>query len=90
MFQNFPVADLFPILQEKTGHTMSQCQVLYNNQPLERVRHGKKMTLKDYGVNSSATLIITKLGVTLEVVNPQVGCVKGGVFFTSGKFDSLE
>ena len=71
-FQNFLVADLLPILQEKTGQTLSQCQVLYNNEPLERVRHGKKVTLRDYGINSSATLIITKLGITLQVVNPQV------------------
>ena len=51
---------------------MSQCQVLYNNQPLEKVRHGKRMTLKDHGIKSSATLIMTKLGITLEVINPQV------------------
>ena len=48
------------------------------------------MTLKDFGVNASATLIITKLGVTLEVVNPQVGCITGSRFFGSEKFDSLE
>lgn len=72
MFQNFLITDLFPLLQEKTRQTLSQCQVLYNNEPLEKVRHGKKMSLKDHGIKSSATLIITKLGITLQVVNPQV------------------
>lgn len=72
MFQNFLITDLFPLLQEKTSQTLSQCQVLYNNEPLEKVRHGKKMSLKDHGIKSSATLIITKLGITLQVVNPQV------------------
>ena len=48
------------------------------------------MALRDYGVNSSATLIITKLGITLEVVNPQVGCIKGSIIFKGEKFDSSE
>ena len=51
---------------------MSQCQVLYNNKPLERVRHGKKMTLKDYSIKSSNTLVITKPGITLNVTDPKV------------------
>ena len=46
--------------------------MLYNNEPLEKVRHGKAMTLKDHGIRSSSTLIVTKLGITLNVINPQV------------------
>ena len=51
---------------------MSQCQVLYNNKPLERVRHGKRMMLKDHGIKSSNTLVVTKPGITLTVTDPKV------------------
>ena len=51
---------------------MLQCQVLYNNKPLERVRHGKKMMLRDYGIKSSNTLVVTKPGITLTVTDPKV------------------
>ena len=51
---------------------MLQCQVLYNNKPLERVRHGKKMMLRDYVIKSSNTLVVTKPGITLTVTDPKV------------------
>ena len=51
---------------------MSQCQVLYNNKPLEKVRHGKKMTLKDHDIKSSTTLVVTKPGITLSITDPKV------------------
>ena len=51
---------------------MSQCQVLYNNKPLERVRHGKKMALKDHDIKSSTTLVVTKPGITLTITDPKV------------------
>ncbi|XP_065894435.1 alpha-protein kinase vwkA-like isoform X1 [Dysidea avara] len=70
--QKFSVADLIPVIQQKIQQSLSQCQVLYNNEPLEKVRHGKAMTLKDHGIRSSSTLIVTKLGITLNVINPQV------------------
>jgi len=67
------VADLLPIIQQKLQQDLSRCQVLHNNEPLEKMRHGKEMTLKDHGIKSSSTLIVTKLGITLDVINPQVG-----------------
>ena len=54
---------------------MSQCQVLYNNKPLERIRHGKKMTLKDHDIKSSTTLVITKPGITLTITDPKVSTI---------------
>ena len=54
---------------------MSQCQVLYNNKPLERVRHGKKMTLRDHDIKSSATLVVTKPGITLTITDPKVSMI---------------
>ena len=51
---------------------MSQCQVLYNNKPLERVRHGKRMILRDHGIKSSNTLVVTKPGITLSITDPKV------------------
>jgi len=36
------------------------------------------MTLKDYDIKSSSTLTVTKFGVTLDVINPQVRTV---IFF---------
>jgi len=59
-------------MQQKLKQDLSQCQVLYTNEPLEKVRHGKEMTLKDHNIKSSSTLIVTKLGITLDVINPQV------------------
>ena len=50
----------------------SQCQVLYNNKPLEKVRHGRKMTLKDHDIKSSTTLVVTKPGITLSITDPKV------------------
>ena len=59
-------------MEKKLEQCMSQCQVLYNNKPLERVRHGKKMTLKDHSIKSSNTLVVTKPGITLDVTDPKV------------------
>ena len=54
---------------------MSQYQVSYNNKPLEKVRHGKKMTLRDHGIKSSTTLVVTKSGVTLSIADPKVSTI---------------
>ena len=68
-------------MQNKLDQIMSQCQILYNNRPLERVRHGKKMTLKDHGIKSSTTLVVTKLGITLNVTNPKVMTIISIILF---------
>ena len=59
-------------MQEQLKQQMLQCQVLYNNKPLEKVRHGKKMTLKDHDIKSSTTLVVTKPGITLSITDPKV------------------
>lgn len=56
---------------------MSRYQVLFKSEPLEAVRHGKQLVLKDLDIKSSDTLLITELGITLTVVNPQVISVHG-------------
>jgi len=66
------VADLIALLEEKVQSNMSQYQILFKSEPLEAVRHGKQLALKDLDIKCSDTLLITELGITLSVVNPQV------------------
>ena len=66
------VADLILLLEEKVQSNMSRYQVLFKSEPLEAVRHGKQLALKDLDIKSSDTLLITELGITLSIVNPQV------------------
>ena len=40
--------------------------------PLEEARHGKMLTLKDYGIKNGSTLFLLKVGITLTITNPEV------------------
>ena len=40
--------------------------------PLEESRHGKLLTLGDYNIKNGNTLFPLKVGITLNITNPQV------------------
>jgi len=60
------------LLEKELKYTLSKSQILFRNEPLEVVRHGKEMRLKDFNLKSSDNLYITEAGITITVVNPQV------------------
>ena len=44
----------------------------FQGTPLEESRHGKLLTLGDYKIRNRATLFLLKVGITLNITNPQV------------------
>ena len=54
------------------GHNLDDFMLQLQNRPLEEARHGKVLTLKDYGIKNGNTLFLLKVGITLCITNPEV------------------
>lgn len=54
------------------GHRMDEYQFHHQGHPVDETRHGRKMMLKDYSIKNGSTLVLTKIGLKLEVTNPTV------------------
>ena len=54
------------------GHNLDDFVLQFQKTPLEESRHGKVMTLGDYKIKNGATLFLLKIGITLNITNPQV------------------
>ena len=59
-------------MEEKVGHSLDDFMLQLQNRPLEEARHGKVLTLKDYGIKNGNTLFLLKVGITLSINNPEV------------------
>lgn len=59
-------------VEEVTHVSLTNYQLHFQNTPLQAVRHGKQLTLRDYRIKNGETLFINKLGFSLDITNPQV------------------
>lgn len=60
------------LVEEKVGHNLDDYMLQLQKRPLEEARHGRTLTLKDYGIKNSNTLFLLKVGITLTITNPEV------------------
>ena len=74
-FQKYSVKALCVLVGKALGHGMGGYQLLYQGQQVVERKNSKEMTLGDYSIKANATLVVTKLGMVLEVTNPQVSTV---------------
>ena len=72
--QSYLVASLLALVEEAThtNLTGSTYQLQFQNKPLQAVRHGKQLSLRDCRIRKEETLFIHKLGFSLDITNPQV------------------
>ena len=66
------MSSLMQDVEEVTHVSLTNYQLQFQNTPLQAVRHGKKLTLRDYRIKKGETLFINKLGFSLDITNPQV------------------
>jgi hypothetical protein len=59
-------------VEEKVGHNLDDFMLQFQKVPLEESRHGKSLTLGDYKIKNGNTLFLLKVGITLDITNPQV------------------
>lgn len=68
----YSVTSLRGLVESAVGHNLSEYQLHHQGKPVEESRHGRNMLLRDYGIKSGSTLIMTKMGLVLNVTNPKV------------------
>ncbi|MCG8620564.1 MAG: hypothetical protein MJE68_01015 [Proteobacteria bacterium] len=59
-------------MEDKVGHNLDDFMLQFQKVPLEESRHGKSLTLGDYNIKNGNTLFLLKVGITLNITNPQV------------------
>ena len=52
---------------------MDEFQFHHQGRVVEETRHGRERTLGDCCIKSNSTLVMTKMGLVLNVTNPKVG-----------------
>ena len=53
---------------------MNELQLQHNSRPLEECRHGKNLTLKDYGIKKSDNVFVTKIGFIFNLEKKVCKC----------------
>jgi hypothetical protein len=69
---NYAVGSLMRDVEAVTGCSLSDHQLFFQDKPLQAVRHGKSLTLRDCRIRKEETLFINKTGFSLNITNPQV------------------
>ena len=72
--QRYEVGSLLELVRDKVHRNFTDYQLQFQNRPLQAVRHGKTLTLRDYRIKKGETLFIMKHGFSLDITNPKV-CV---------------
>ena len=70
----YSVTSLRVLVEKALGHSMADYQLRHQGRPVDESRHGKELLLRDYSIKSDSTLVVTKMGLTLNVTNPKVLC----------------
>ena len=71
-FQTYSIPLVRKLVEEKVGHNLDDFMLQFQRVPLEESRHGKSLTLGDYNIKNRNTLFLLKVGITLNITNPQV------------------
>ncbi len=51
---------------------MSEYTFSFQGRPVDAVRHGRQLTLKDCSIKAKSSLILIKMGFVLDITNPKV------------------
>ena len=70
--QTYSIPLVRKLVEDKVGHNLDDFMLQFQGTPLEESRHGKSLTLGDYKIRNRATLFLLKVGITLNITNPQV------------------
>ena len=70
--QTYSIPLVRKLVEENVGQNLDDFMLQFQKTPLEESRHGKLMTLGDYKIRNGATLLLLKVGITLNITNPQV------------------
>ena len=72
LMQKYLIRDLTCLVEEKLGK-LNDAQFLLRKTVVEEACHGKKFTIGDYGIKTGDTLVLARIGLVLNINNPQVG-----------------
>lgn len=72
LLQSYTIPFLRKLVEGKVGHSLDDYMLQLQKCPLEEARHGKTLTLKDYGIKNGTTLFLLKVGISLSITNPEV------------------
>ncbi len=66
------ISELRVLVGRTFGHHMSGCQLFYLGRPVDEIRQGSEMRLKDYSMKPGSILVMTKMGQVLDVTDAKV------------------
>ena len=66
------MASLRSLVESQTGKQLDEYQFCLRGRPIDEMRHGRVLTLKECGIKARDTLILTKIGLSISITNPQV------------------
>ncbi len=70
--QQYTISSLIAHVEAKIGCSMSEYTFSFKGRPVDAVRHGKQLTLKDCSIGAKSSLILIKTGFVLNITNPKV------------------
>ncbi len=66
------LSELCLLVGRTFGHDMSGCQLFHLGRPVDEIRQGSEMRLKDYSMKPGSILAMTKMGQVLDVTDAKV------------------
>ena len=73
--QDFLVSDLRSLSERICKLSLNDYQFRLGQKVVEDSRHGKLLSLGDNGIAARDTLVLLKVGSTLNITNPKVSCM---------------
>ena len=70
--QDFCIAELKSLSEGICSLSLNEYQLCLGHKALEDSRHGRMLTLGDYGITARDTLDLVKVGSPLNITNPKV------------------
>ena len=70
--QQYTIPELTAHVEKEIGCSLDEYAFSFRGQPVEAVRHGRQLTLKDCSIKTKSTLILMKVGFVLNITNPEV------------------
>ena len=70
--QDYLLAELRSLSEGICNLSLNDYQFCLGQKVLQDSRHGRKLTLGDNGITARDTLVLLKVGFTLNITNPKV------------------
>ena len=78
--QQYTIASLTTFVEAEIGCSISDYTFSFQGRPVDAVRHGRQLTLKDCSIKAKSSLILIKMGFVLDITNPKVCGLLRNVF----------